>query len=246
VSKAETLKAFQPLADYLSDELGEPVRIDVPDSFSGFGKALTAREYDLAFAAPATILHHTTAFDLRPHWLAVAVDRGQGASLRGIFIVQKDSTLNGIRDLKGKRIAFVDKRSQGYLLLSHLLREAGVDPMRDIQATFHNKLDLTIQALLEGQADVAGVGDVIYTKLKNKIDLSRVRVVASSRAVPNWTLVGFDQTVSVKTKQSLLSLHSGSERATSVLSASHFSAFQELDPEALKLLQRAVFTHTSN
>jgi len=237
-SVEETVRMFSPLATYLTRELGRPVQIDVPPDFDGFGQAIRRKQYHLAFAAPATILYNAPADQFE--WLAVAVDRKQGASLRGLFITRHDSSLKEIGDLKGKRIAFVDPSSQGYLVLSQLLREAGIDPQRDIDAVFQQKLDRTVRAVLDSKADAAGVGDVIFSKLKGKIDFSQLRTIATSPPVPNWTVVGFDPSTNAKAKKALLALDSKSTTAVGALGASHFAGFQEPASGEFDLVRRAV------
>jgi len=236
-SVEETVRMFTPLADYLSREMGRPVHIDVPENFDGFGQAISRKQYHLAFAAPATILYHTKADQFE--WLAVAVDRKQGASLRGLFITQHNSPLKTIGDLKGKRIAFVDQSSQGYLVLSQLLRDAGIDPKKDIEPVFHQKLDRTVRALLENKADAAGVGDVIFSKLKGKIDFTQIRTIATSPPIPNWTMVGFDAHTNTKIQKALLQLDHQSIIASDTLGSSHFSGFQGPKPGEFDLVQRA-------
>lgn len=246
LSPEETRRAFGPLIQYLAREIGEPIHLEVPENFAGFGKGVESRRYDLIFAAPATILNHAATFEDQLNWLAVAVDRKQGASLRGLLIVKKESPFRQVGDLRGKRIAFVDRSSQGYLLLSQFLREAGMDPERDIDARFYRRLDLTMRALLDGQADAAGVGDVVLTRFRDEIDRSLVHVLASTAAVPNWTVVGLDQELSRRVSKALLALTAGSPIAGSALGTSHFGAFQEAKPHELEPIRRAVREKTGH
>lgn len=76
VSATETEKAFGPLAEYLVIVANEPVRIVVPERFAGFGKAVAARGYDLAFAAPDTTVKVATSSMPR----VIGIDRNLGYS----------------------------------------------------------------------------------------------------------------------------------------------------------------------
>lgn len=237
-SVEETVRMFNPLATYLTRELGRPVQIDVPADFNSFGQAIRRKQYQLAFAAPATILYNASADQFE--WLAVAVDRKQGASLRGLFITRHDSSLKEISDLKGKRIAFVDPSSQGYLILSQLLRDAGIDPQRDVDAVFQQKLDRVVRAVLDNKADAAGVGDVIFSKLKGKVDFTQLRTIATSPPIPNWTVVGFDPNANARVQKALLALDSKSTTAADTLGSSHFAGFQKPASGEFDLVRRAV------
>lgn len=237
-SAAETRQAFAPLAEYLSRELNEPVRLIVADDFSDYGRKLQNREFDIAFAAPATILYSVEIDG--PDLAAVAHDRDSGAALRGVFLVPRDSPIESLAHLKGRRIAFVAKSSQGYIVQSHTLREAGIDPVKDIQPQFTQQLDRAVAAVLEGRADAAGVGDVVFGKLKGKMDLSTLRVLSMSPATPNWVVVSLRRERSRGIAQALLKLAPGSVPARSALGQSGFVGFQEIQADSLDLLRTAV------
>lgn len=237
-SAAETRLAFTPLAEYLTRELGEPVKLMIADDFTDYGRQLQNRAYDLTFAAPATILYNMDIQD--PELVAVTLDRDSGATLKGVFLVPKDSPIQSLAQLKGKRIAYVAKSSQGYIVQSYTLRQAGIDPVKDIQAQFTQKLDLAVATLLEGKADAAGVGDVVFSKLKGKMDLSSLRVLSTSPATPNWVVVSLrtDKTASIA--RALHKLEKDSAPAKAVMGEKNFVGFQNIDVGELDFLKAAV------
>lgn len=237
-SAAETQQAFAPLAEYLTRELQEPIRLIISDDFTDYDKRLQNREFDVAFAAPATILYSVdvTGAELT----AVALDRDSGATLKGVFLVPKDAQIESLAQLKGKRIAYVAKSSQGYIVQSHTLRLAGIDPEKDIQAQFTQKLDRAVAAVIEGKADAAGVGDVVFSKLKGKMDLTSLRVLSTSPATPNWVMVSLRPDKSPRIMHALLKLEAGSPLAASALAPSNFVGFQKIDLDQLDYLKAAV------
>ena len=237
-SAVETQQAFAPLAEYLARELQEPVRLIVSDDFTDYGKRLQNREFDIAFAAPATILYSMDVTG--PELAAVALDRDNGATLKGVFLVPKDSRIESLAQLKGKRIAYVARSSQGYIVQSHTLRQAGIDPEKDISAQFTQKLDRAVTAVMEGNADAAGVGDVVFSKLKGKMDLSSLRVLSTSPATPNWVVVSLRPDKSSAISRALFKLEAGSAMATSTLGQSNFIGFQQIDLKQLDYLKAAV------
>lgn len=237
-SAEETRSAFTPLAEYLSRELDEPVRLVIADDFTDYGRKLQNREFDITFAAPATILYSMELTG--PELAAVALDRDSGASLKGVFLVPKDSPIESLAQLKGKKIAYVAKSSQGYIVQSYTLRQAGVDPAKDIQAQFTQKLDRAVAVVLEGNADAAGVGDVVFSKLKGKMDLSSLRILSTSPATPNWVVVSLHPDKTPKIARALLKLKPGSATAKTVMGEKNFVGFQNLDIGALDFLKAAV------
>lgn len=239
----DTVKAFQPLAEYLSNELGDNVNLKIATDFDSFGAAFSTRQYDVAFAAPATILYHASAMNQPLQWLAVALDRDLGATLKGIFIVHQESPMTRIEDLAGKRIAYVDKSSQGYLMLSNLLRSAHINPQSNVQSVFMHKLNPAVTAVINKEVDAAGVGDVIFSKLKGKINLSLLRVIAASPATTNWTMVSLDAKRGNSIKAALLKLHRNSAEAAAVLVHSQFSGFTDIQENELEHVRHAVAAH---
>jgi phosphonate transport system substrate-binding protein len=237
-SATETRLAFTPLAEYLAHELGETVQLVVAEDFTDYGNKLQRREFDITLAAPATILYSAPING--PELAAVVLDRESGAALKGVFLVPKDSPIRSLTDLKGKRVAYVARSSQGYIVQSHTLRQAGIDPEKDIDALFTQRLDRAVAALIERNADAAGVGDVVFSKLRNKMDLSSLRVLASSPPTPNWVVVSLRGDKTAALKRALLKLEPGSALASAVLGKQSFIGFQSIDIEALAFLKDAV------
>lgn len=237
-SSEETRQAFTPLAEYLVRELNEPVQLVIADDFTDYSRKLQNREFDITFAAPATILY---SMDLTGRELAaVALDRDSGASLKGVFLVPKDSPIESLVQLKGKRVAYVAKSSQGYIVQSYTLREAGINPVNDIQAHFTQKLDRAVATVLEGKAEAAGVGDVVFSKLRGKMDLSLLRVLSTSPATPNWVIVSLHPDRTPKIARALLKLEKDSALAKSVLGQKNFIGFEHINVSELDFLRAAV------
>lgn len=237
-SATETRLAFTPLAEYLAHELGETVQLVVAEDFTDYGNKLQRREFDITLAAPATILYSAPING--PELAAVVLDRESGAALKGVFLVPKDSPIRSLTDLKGKRVAYVARSSQGYIVQSHTLRQAGIDPEKDIDALFTQRLDRAVAALIERNADAAGVGDVVFSKLRNKMDLSSLRVLASSPPTPNWVIVSFREDKTSALKRALLRLEPGSALSDTIMGTQNFVGFQGIDVEALEFLKEAV------
>jgi ABC-type phosphate/phosphonate transport system substrate-binding protein len=171
---------------------------------------------------------------------AVALDRDSGAALRGVFLVPKGSTIRSLTDLKKRRVAYVAESSQSYIVQSHTLRHAGLDPIKDVDAQFTQRLDRAVRAVIDGKADAAGVGDVVFGKLRSKMDLSSLRVLASSPPTPNWVIVSFREDKTSALKRALLRLEPGSALSDTIMGTQNFVGFQGIDVEALEFLKEAV------
>jgi phosphonate transport system substrate-binding protein len=81
-----------------------------------------------------------------------AVRRGWGVYWT-MFVVQRDSDIQSIEDLNGKKWAYPDAGStSGYLVPSVVLKEAGVTPGETLEAGGHPE---AVRAVYNGEADFA-------------------------------------------------------------------------------------------
>jgi len=117
---------YRPLADYLAQQLGRPVKLYTVDTWEGLAKSLAAGETDIALMGPwgYVLANHVAGaqavasilYDGKPEYFA-------------IMITHPKSGIKSIADLKGKTFAFGDKGStSGYLIPYHHLQKNGIDP----------------------------------------------------------------------------------------------------------------------
>jgi len=107
--------------------------------------------------------------------------RGQGAAqYDGVILVRSDSKAKGVRDLNGRKFAFVDPYSvSGFLLPARHLQQAGVA----VEARFVGSHGRALAALLRG--DVAAIAT--YADLA--AGRRDVRVLTRTGTVPNEPLI---------------------------------------------------------
>ena len=86
-----------------------------------------------------------------PRWRLTAA-----APLKGVFLVPKDSPIESLAAQR-KKIAYVAKSSQGYIVQSYTLRQAGVDPAIHSGAV-HPETRPRGYSCIEGKADAAECG----------------------------------------------------------------------------------------
>lgn len=137
----------------LSNELGEPVRIEVATSYGDVVDRVRARSAHLAWC-PAAVCAH-----VEEHARALyKVVRNGTSKYRSALVVRKGEPFT-IEKLKGTRAAWVDPLSLGgYLLAIDLLRRRGLDPDRTFRSQrFYGSHPGALQAVLRGEADVAAI-----------------------------------------------------------------------------------------
>lgn len=110
---------------------------------------------------------------------------------KSMIIVKKDPDIKTIADLKGKRIAYQNVTSSaGFVWPAGKLMEAGLDPLKDVQAITVKGHDQGVLAVLNGDVDAAA----IFQDARNvvKADYPTVfedtRVLAFTENIPNDTI----------------------------------------------------------
>lgn len=186
LSATELTAMFKPLADHLGRETGQKVTLVLAKDFAAFEKQVRDGEVDLAFANPLVYVQLKKAKDLTP--LAVSLEKKGGAKFRGIFVVRKDSGLDDIRALKGKRLIFVEEDSLGgYITQALMLKKQGLDVNRDfVKLPYAKKHDNVTMAVFNKAADAGGIREDDLEKLAGKLDLSQLKILAYTDYFPNW------------------------------------------------------------
>ncbi len=137
--KVDALQAgFQPYADYLGKKSGRSGgQVFVTPSYAGILQALQSDQIDCAYLNPLSYVLAVQQFRNSPeHLVPLAMPYfHHSLTYKGIVFVRADSGINRIQDLRGKTFAFADRTStSGYLYPAGLMKEAGLDPEKDIKA----------------------------------------------------------------------------------------------------------------
>src|SRR5690242_18730384 len=176
LSATELTAMFKPLADYLGRETGEKVTLVLAKDFDAFQKQVRNGEVDLAFANPLIYVQLKKEKDLIP--LGVALEKKGGAKFRGIFVVRKDSGLDSVQALRGKRLIFVEEDSLGgYITQALALKKQGLDVNKDFtKLPYAKKHDNVTMAVFNKAADAGGIREDDLDKMAGKVDLSQLKV----------------------------------------------------------------------
>lgn len=180
-----TKKDFQPIFGAISQATGLSFDIKVGQSYSAVVEAMCNGAADIAWFGPASYLQARARGCAE--LLALAVSHGQSVYYSGIF-ARTDAGINGIPDLKGKRIALGDVNStSSFAIPVAMMVAGGVDPVRQAGA-----LNMTgshanvLKALAEGLVDAGGASFDSFEKAVNAkaLDPSKVKVIAKSAPIP--------------------------------------------------------------
>jgi phosphate/phosphite/phosphonate ABC transporter binding protein len=224
LSATELTAMFQPLAERLGRATGQKVTLVIAKDFEAFERQVRSGELDLAFSNPLVYAQLKRTTDLTP--LGLAAEKKGGTKFRGVIVVRKDSGLADVAALRGKKLIFVDEDSLGgYIAQALLLRKQGLDVQKDfVRLPFAKKHDNVTMAVFSKAADAGGIREDDLEKMKGRIDLDQLKILAYTDYFPNWPLFASPRVAPATRdaiKKALLELRAGD----AVLEAAKLTAF---------------------
>lgn len=188
-SPDEVQAEYQPLEEYLSEELDRPVELEVPTSYNAVVEAMTSGELDLAYFGGLTYIQARERADISP--LVTEINPRTGdTTYRSAIITPTDSDIQEVEDLEGRDFAFGSVSStSGSLYPSIMLNDAGIDYRTDLgESTYTGGHDATAQAVVNDRVDAGGIEYRILLDLveEGAIDEDAYRVVAMSDPVEGY------------------------------------------------------------
>jgi phosphonate transport system substrate-binding protein len=200
----------QPLVEYLSEGLKRPVRLKLYPGYNDVLVQLGSGEIDLAILPPIVNLQAHDADLAKP--LAYGVYPSGTYTYRAYLLARKaDPKVQSVRDLTGRKIAFVDLYSaSGYVYPKLLLSENGVDP-KSVVDVFRGNHVAALQALDAGEVDAAAVYELLWQSKSAAVKpLSRYRVLATTDPIPAEAIAAtprLDPAIAAQVQKLLLSFY---------------------------------------
>jgi len=148
VGSARAHARAELLDQSLRADLAETVEIDIADSYADLARRAEAGEADLVWMPP------TICARLEPRCRSIhKCVRNGHATYRSCAVARRGGP-GSLRELKGRRAAWVDRLSVGgYLLVFDDLRRHGIDDDDLASQTFEGSYPDAIDAVLEDRAD---------------------------------------------------------------------------------------------
>jgi phosphate/phosphite/phosphonate ABC transporter binding protein len=242
LSATEMTTMFTPLAEYLSRETGEKVRLVIPKDFDAFKALVSSGQVDMGFANPLVYVQlKKKDSSLDPLGLA---SEKSGTKFRGIIIVRKDSGIEKVSDLKGKKLIFVEEDSAaGHIFQMLTLSKAGLDVKKDFtKLPFAKKHTNVAMAVFNKAADAGAIREDDLDKMKEVVDLAQIKIVAYTDYYPNWPLFStksMNKAAAEKVKAALLKLRPNSTEAQQVTGPAKITGFAPVAEKDYDLLRQA-------
>lgn len=184
---AEMVRAYEPIKDYLSEELGIPVQLQVTSDYTSAIEAMRAKHIDMAWFGPFSYVIASNVAGAEA--IVNGVRRSDGkADYHSVIVVNANSGIETLADLKGKSFAFVDPAStSGNLMPRKMLIDAGIDPDNDFGNSYyagtHNAVEY---AIANGRVDAGADSDNSYNRMveSGEIDPEVNKVIHTSEPIP--------------------------------------------------------------
>jgi len=221
----EVFKQFRPILDQaekaLSKALGQTVRveIDITPSYEEGRRKLIEGEVDFARFGPAS---YVLAKKANPEIQILALELKKGKKrFKGVICVRKDSPIQAIEDLRGKRFAFGDPTSTiGRYLSQKLLLDHGIDAKALAEYRYFGRHDKVATEVLYEGFDAGALKESTFKKYQNEGAGLRKLVDFDNITKPWLARAGLEPKIVEAMRQFLV----------------HFK-----DPEALKKLKASGF-----
>ena len=188
-SHSVSFERHRRLVERLAAATGLHIRQVFPNTFDAHIKMVERGEIDISFSNPFIYIKlaeiGATAF-------ARSIESTGKPDFRGQIICRRDNTkIQDIQDCRGKRWIAVDPSSAGgYLFaLGHFI-EQGINLQDFSEVAFApgpgGKQEKVVFAVYTGQYDIGSIRNGTLSILKDRIDLSQIRILAETRAYPGW------------------------------------------------------------
>ena len=190
ISPKETSIYYRELIDYLAAKIDHDVDLIQRKTYLEVNELLAKRRIDLAFICTGPYVSGADRYGIEA--IATPIVRGK-PFYHSYLIVNKDSALLSLTDLKGKDFAFTDPESNtGALVPRYWLRQIGAEPETFFRSfTYTYSHDNAIMAVAKNLVDGAAVDGHMweYYQQRNPFYSSKTRVIKKSEPFGSPPLV---------------------------------------------------------
>jgi len=201
------------LVEYLQKATGLPIRQIFPDTFDEHVKMVERGEIDISFSNPFVYIRMAAA---GARAFARIIEPSGSPEFYSQIIVRKDNrNIETIKDCRGKRWLAVDPSSAGgYIYALGEFYDNGIRREDFAEVAFApgpgGKQEKVVMAVYAGAYDIGSVRDGAIFLLKDKIDLTQIRILAESKRYPGWVYAhrpGLDPEVVNKISRAMFALN---------------------------------------
>lgn len=194
-NETDAISRNQPYADYMTRELGVPVKLVRGTDYAAVVEAMRSGHVQFASVGPAAyaLARKIMGEDIAP--VAVTLDNEGNLGYYSVIAVRADSPYQSIEDIKGKSFAFADPNStSGFAVPSYYLSTQLKTTADDYfsEVAFSGGHEQSVMALVNGTFEAVATswrneesGTIQTMERKELIPAGSVRVIWKSPVIPN-------------------------------------------------------------
>jgi phosphonate transport system substrate-binding protein len=172
----ELLRIYAPFAEYLTKEIGIPVKFTPVVEYAATVEGLAANRLEMVWYGGLTSVQAAK----QAKGARRIIMRKEDAQFKSYFITRNDTGIKTLKDLKGKTFAFGSVSStSGHLMPRYFLLKGGINPEKDFaKFSFSGAHDATAAWVEAGQVDAGALNFLVWDKLveSKKVDTSKVHI----------------------------------------------------------------------
>jgi phosphonate transport system substrate-binding protein len=173
MSTQALLTTYHPLQVYLEQRLHRPVFFVTAPDQKTFVERTQKGQYRFALTAP----HFARFAQLDAGYVPMLRGKSNGV---GLLLVDKNSTLHDIEDLRGKVITLPDRITSTAMVALLALRDHGLEPERDITVHYSISHNSAVLSVLRGESAAAATTGNILGQMPDNIK-NAVKILAKTR-----------------------------------------------------------------
>ncbi|MCG6969354.1 MAG: phosphate/phosphite/phosphonate ABC transporter substrate-binding protein [Gammaproteobacteria bacterium] len=181
LSPQKLVARFGPLTDYLAKALGRPVRLETAANYAEFVRRTNDRRYDILFTAP-----HFYYIAQRQAGFRVLV-RVDAPSMPAVIVTRKDSNIETLDDLRGKKLSTVDPIALGTALVKAHLSAHGIDPQKDLTLVATPTHNASLLSAYKRVTDAASLMMPPYSRAKPEVK-NNMKIIAQTAGTPHMPI----------------------------------------------------------
>lgn len=180
------IESVEPLAEMLTKEIGTKVEAFTATNYVGVVEGLGSGQVDFGIIPPLAYVLANKESDAKV--ILTALNKDGEATYRSQYLVRNDSDIKELKDVKGKKVAFVDPSStSGYLFPGADMISKGIDLEKDITYSYSGGHDKSIQLLLNGDVNLVSTFVDARDKFTNEFPdaKEKTKVLGYTADIPN-------------------------------------------------------------
>ena len=241
----ELLRIYTPFADYLTKEIGIPVKFTPVVDYPATVEGLAAGKLDMVWYGGLTSVQATRMAKGSRR----IVMRKEDTEFKSQFITRKDTGIHDLKNLKGKTFSFGNVAStSGHLMPRYYLMKAGINPEKDLSKfSFSGAHDATAAWVEAGRVDAGALNFLVWDKLvaNKKVDTDKVVVFYTTPPYVDyvWTVrAGLDNATVEKISKAFLKLDYNNPEDKKLLDLHRTKGYIPAKDEQWKSLEDAAIT----